>query len=104
VIDPEYAFGLPSVRAAATESIAELYRAGDATELLAEVYGLPLADINAAIAYETHLAATDRQTSQFFVDENSLALGLCSPSPTGMSSIRIFPTCHSAPRMSIGYR
>jgi uncharacterized protein (DUF433 family) len=58
VIDPDYAFGLPSVRAVATESIAELFRAGDDPQFLAEAYGLPLADINAAIAYEVQLAAT----------------------------------------------
>lgn len=58
VIDPEYAFGLPSVRAVATESIAELFRAGDSPEFLADAYSLPLAEINAAIAYETQLAAT----------------------------------------------
>ena len=58
VIDPEYAFGLPSVRAVATESIAELYRGGDSPEFLAEAYALPIEDVKAAIAYETQLAAT----------------------------------------------
>lgn len=57
-IDPDYAFGLPAIRGVATESIAELYRAGDSAQLLAESYELPLEDINAAIAYETQLAAT----------------------------------------------
>lgn len=58
VIDPDFAFGLPSVHAVATESIAELFRAGDSAEFLADVYGMPLPDVNAAIAYETQLAAT----------------------------------------------
>ena len=58
VIDPAFSFGRPSIRGVATERIAELYRAGDSAEFLAETYVLPLSDINAAIAYETQLAAT----------------------------------------------
>ena len=58
IIDPEFSFGRPSVRGVATERIAELYRRGDSPDFLAEAYELPLADINAAIAYETQLAAT----------------------------------------------
>ncbi len=58
VIDPEYSFGRPSIRGVATERIAELYRSGDSAEFLAETYELPIGDINAAIAYETQLAAT----------------------------------------------
>lgn len=58
VIDPEFSFGRPSVRGVATERIAELYRGGDSAEFLAETYELPIGDINAAIAYETQLAAT----------------------------------------------
>ena len=58
VIDPEFSFGRPSIRGVATERIAELYRSGDSTEFLAETYELPVGDINAAIAYETQLAAT----------------------------------------------
>jgi uncharacterized protein (DUF433 family) len=58
VIDPEQSFGRPSVRGVATERIAELYRSGDSPEFLAEAYELPIADVNAAIAYETQLAAT----------------------------------------------
>ena len=42
----------------ATERIAELYRSGDSAEFLAKAYELPIGDINAAIAYETQLAAT----------------------------------------------
>ncbi len=58
VIDPEFSFGRPSIRGVATERIAELYRSGDSAEFLAETYELPIGDINAAIAYETQLAAT----------------------------------------------
>lgn len=58
VIDPEFAFGRPSIRGVATERIAELYRGGDSPDFLAEVYELPLEHIRAAIAYETQLAAT----------------------------------------------
>ena len=58
VIDPEFSFGRPSIRGVATERIAELYRSGASPEFLAEAYELPISDINAAIAYETQLAAT----------------------------------------------
>jgi uncharacterized protein (DUF433 family) len=58
VIDPEFSFGRPSIRGVATERIAELYRSGDTTEFLADVYQLSVEDIRAAIAYETQLAAT----------------------------------------------
>ena len=58
VIDPEFSFGRPSIRGVATERIAELYRSGDSPEFLAEAYELPVADINAAIAYETQTAST----------------------------------------------
>lgn len=58
VIDPDRSFGRPSIRGVSTERIAELYRGGDSAEFLAEVYELPLGDVNAAIAYETQLAAT----------------------------------------------
>jgi uncharacterized protein (DUF433 family) len=57
VIDPEFSFGRPSIRGVATERIAGLYRSGDSPEFLSEAYDLPVADINAAIAYETQLAA-----------------------------------------------
>jgi uncharacterized protein (DUF433 family) len=57
-IDPNFAFGLPSIRGVATESIAELYRAGDTIDFLAESFDLPGEHIRAAIAYETQLAAT----------------------------------------------
>ena len=57
VVDPNFSFGRPSIRGVATERIAELYRAGDTTDFLAEIYELPLNDINSAIAYETQMAA-----------------------------------------------
>ncbi len=58
VIDPEFSYGRPSVRGVATERIAELYRGGDSPGFIAEAYELAIADVNAAIAYETQLAAT----------------------------------------------
>jgi uncharacterized protein (DUF433 family) len=58
VIDPNFTFGLPCIRGVATESIAELYRAGDTLDFLADSFDLPAEDIRAAIAYETQLAAT----------------------------------------------
>jgi uncharacterized protein (DUF433 family) len=57
-IDPDRAFGMPSVRAVATEVLAELFRAGDSAQFLAEAYSLPIEHVNAAIAYEQQMAAT----------------------------------------------
>ena len=57
LIDPDVSFGRPSVRGVATETLAELYRAGDGEEFLAEAYELALDDVRAAISYETQLAA-----------------------------------------------
>jgi uncharacterized protein (DUF433 family) len=57
-IDPDFAFGRPSIRGVTTERIAELYRSGDSTDFLAEAYELPIEDVRAAIAYEVQLAAT----------------------------------------------
>lgn len=51
-IDPERAFGLPSVQGVATERLYELSEAGDSIDYIAEVYGLPLEEVRAAVAYE----------------------------------------------------
>jgi uncharacterized protein (DUF433 family) len=51
-IDPERAFGLPSVRGVATERLYELSEAGEPIDYLAEVYELAVEDVRAAVAYE----------------------------------------------------
>jgi uncharacterized protein (DUF433 family) len=52
VIDPEVRFGAPSVGGIPTEGLAELVRAGDSIELVADDFDLPLADVIAALGYE----------------------------------------------------
>jgi len=57
VIDPLRAFGEPVVRSVPTEVIAELVRAGDSVDMIAELYELPRATVDAAVRYELHRAA-----------------------------------------------
>ena len=52
VIDPLRGFGEPVVRSVRTEVIAELVRAGDSPETIAELYELPRAQVDAAVRYE----------------------------------------------------
>jgi uncharacterized protein (DUF433 family) len=52
MIDPLRGFGEPVVRNVPTEVIAELIRAGDHPEMIAELYDLSLDDVNAAVRYE----------------------------------------------------
>lgn len=52
VVDPLRQFGEPVVRSVPTEIIAEQVRAGDRLEMIAELYELPLDDVEAAIRYE----------------------------------------------------
>lgn len=51
-IDPLRQFGAPVVRSVPTEVIAELVRAGDPEEAIAELYDLRLEDVRAAIRFE----------------------------------------------------
>jgi uncharacterized protein (DUF433 family) len=51
-IDPEHAFGWPSIRNVRTDAIAEDYRAGLGAEEIASLYELPLASVEDAIRYE----------------------------------------------------
>lgn len=51
-VDPLRGFGEPVVRGVRTEVIAELVRAGDATDRIAEVYELPRRQVDAAVRYE----------------------------------------------------
>jgi uncharacterized protein (DUF433 family) len=51
-IDPLRSFGEPVVRGVRTDIIAELRRAGDTTQMIAELYDLPVDVVDAAIRYE----------------------------------------------------
>jgi uncharacterized protein (DUF433 family) len=59
LIDPRVQFGAPCIEGTRiqTEVIGSLHLAGDSAEALAELYGRPLKDIEAAIAWEQRLAA-----------------------------------------------
>ena len=52
VIDPLRSFGEPSVRGVRTDIIAELVRAGDPPDMIADLYELPRASVDAAVRYE----------------------------------------------------
>lgn len=52
VIDPLRGFGEPVVRNVRTEVIGELVRGGDPPDMIAELYELPRATVDAAIRYE----------------------------------------------------
>lgn len=52
VIDPLRGFGEPVVRNVRTEVIGELVRAGDSPDMIAEMYELPRATVDAAVRYE----------------------------------------------------
>lgn len=52
VVDPLRSFGEPSVRGVRTDIIAELVRAGDPLEMIAELYELPRSTVDAAVRYE----------------------------------------------------
>jgi uncharacterized protein (DUF433 family) len=51
-IDPLRSFGEPVVRGVRTDIIAELRRAGDTTQMIADLYDLPIDVVDAAIRYE----------------------------------------------------
>lgn len=52
VIDPDRSFGQPSVRSVATEVLAELVKAGDPIEMVADLYELTLDQVLDALEYE----------------------------------------------------
>ncbi|MGI8730869.1 MAG: DUF433 domain-containing protein [Solirubrobacteraceae bacterium] len=58
VIDPLRGFGEPVVRNVRTEVIGELFRAGDSTDDIAELYELPRGIVDQALRYELRRAAT----------------------------------------------
>ncbi|MGH2731827.1 MAG: DUF433 domain-containing protein, partial [Actinomycetota bacterium] len=57
VIDPQRAFGAPSIRGIRTDVLAELIDAGDALEEVAENFDLPVELVKAAVAFEWSMAA-----------------------------------------------
>jgi uncharacterized protein (DUF433 family) len=57
VIDPRRAFGAPSVLGVRTDAIAELVDTGEAPEEVAEHFGLDVAVVKAAVAFEWTMAA-----------------------------------------------
>jgi uncharacterized protein (DUF433 family) len=57
VIDPLRAFGAPSVRGVRTDALAELIETGEAPEEVAKQFGLGVAVVKAAVAFEWMLAA-----------------------------------------------
>ena len=52
VIDPLRQFGQPVVRSVPTAIIAEQFRAGESTERIAELYELPVGDVEDALRFE----------------------------------------------------
>lgn len=58
LIDPLKSFGEPVVRGVRTEIIAELVRAGDTPNMIADLYDLPRASVDAAVRYELLRADT----------------------------------------------
>lgn len=60
VVDPLRGFGEPVVRGVRTEVIVELFRAGDTPEMIAELYELPRAQVDAAVRYELRRAEPRR--------------------------------------------
>jgi uncharacterized protein (DUF433 family) len=60
-LDPNLAFGQPSIRGIRTDVLAEDYRAGESRESLAELYDLDLDQIDQALRYEL-IAASSQQT------------------------------------------
>jgi len=58
LIDPLRSFGEPVVRGVRTDIIAELVRAGDTPDMIAELYELPRSTVDAAVRYELLRAAS----------------------------------------------
>jgi uncharacterized protein (DUF433 family) len=58
VIDPLRGFGEPVVRNVRTEIIGELFRAGDSTAAIAELYELPPRTVDEALRYELRRATS----------------------------------------------
>lgn len=52
VIDPGIDYGSPTVHGVKTETLAELVESGEDEEYLADMYGLSVADVRSALAYE----------------------------------------------------
>jgi uncharacterized protein (DUF433 family) len=57
VIDPDLAFGAPTVRGIRTEALTELVDAGEPLDAVAEDFNLDVGELKAALAYEWSPAA-----------------------------------------------
>ncbi len=59
-IDPERAFGAPAVRGVRTETLFELFRAGESVDQIARGYDLDPSAVEAALRYEARVAEVGR--------------------------------------------
>ncbi|MGQ0773627.1 MAG: DUF433 domain-containing protein [Pseudonocardiales bacterium] len=57
-LDPLHQYGRPVVRALPTEVVAEQFRAGESTEMIADLFDLTVAQVEQALRFELSLART----------------------------------------------
>lgn len=57
-LDPLHQYGRPVVRAVPTDVVAEQFRAGESTEMIAEEFDLTVAQVEQALRFELSLART----------------------------------------------
>ena len=57
-LDPLHQYGRPVVRAVPTEVVAEQFRAGESTEMIADLFDLTVAQVEQALRFELNLART----------------------------------------------
>ena len=57
-LDPLHQYGRPVVRAVPTEVVAEQFRAGESTEMIADLFDLTVAQVEQALRFELRLART----------------------------------------------
>jgi uncharacterized protein (DUF433 family) len=55
-LDPLHQYGRPVVRAVPTEVVAEQFRAGESTEMIADLFDLTVAQVEQALRFELNLA------------------------------------------------
>jgi uncharacterized protein (DUF433 family) len=60
MIDPERAFGAPAIRGVRTETLFELFQAGESVEQIARGYELDASAVEAALRYEARVAEVGR--------------------------------------------
>jgi uncharacterized protein (DUF433 family) len=57
-LDPLHQYGRPVVRAVPTDVVAEQFRAGESTEMIADLFDLTVAQVEQALRFELSLART----------------------------------------------